>query len=87
MRVLVCADMEGVAGVVSPDDVTPGHAEYERNRAYMTDEASAAVRGILAYDPDASVVVCDATHGSATSCRTGSLAVARCCVVNRGPTG
>jgi D-amino peptidase len=54
--------MEGIAGVVSPDDVTPGHPEYERNRVYMTDEASAAVRGILAYDPEASVVVCDA-HG------------------------
>jgi len=60
VRVLVSVDMEGVAGVVSPDDVTPGHSEYERNRAYMTDEASAAVRGIFAYDPDASVVVCDA---------------------------
>ena len=60
MRVLVSVDMEGVAGVVSPDDVTPGHAEYERNRVYMTDEASAAVRGVLSYDPDASVVVCDA---------------------------
>jgi D-amino peptidase len=60
VRVLVSVDMEGVAGVVSPDDVTPGHAEYERNRAYMTDEASAAVRGILAYDSDASIVVCDA---------------------------
>jgi D-amino peptidase len=60
VRVLVSVDMEGVAGVVSPDDVSPGHAEYERNRAFMTDEASAAVRGILAYEPDASVVVCDA---------------------------
>jgi D-aminopeptidase len=53
--------MEGVARVVSPEDVTPGHAESERNRAYMTDEAIAAVRGFLAYDPDALVVVCDAS--------------------------
>lgn len=60
MRVLVSVDMEGVAGVVAPDDINPGHAEYERNRAYMTDEASAAVRGVLAYDSGASVVVCDA---------------------------
>jgi D-amino peptidase len=52
--------MEGVAGVVAPEDISPGHAEYERNRAYMTDEASAVVRGILAYEPDASIVVCDA---------------------------
>jgi D-amino peptidase len=60
MRVLVSVDMEGVAGVVAPDDISPGNPEYERNRGYMTDEASAAVRGILAHDPDASVVVCDA---------------------------
>ncbi|MGI8679893.1 MAG: M55 family metallopeptidase [Jatrophihabitans sp.] len=63
MRVLVSVDMEGVAGVVAPDDISPGHPEYERNRAYMTDEASAAVRGILAYEAGASVVVCDAHAG------------------------
>ena len=60
MRVLISVDMEGVAGVVAPDDISPGHPEYERNRGYMTDEASAAVRGVLAHDPKASVVVCDA---------------------------
>jgi D-amino peptidase len=60
VRVLVSVDMEGVAGVVAPDDIKPGHPEYERNRGYMTDEASAAVRGALAFDQDASVVVCDA---------------------------
>ncbi|HZC72355.1 MAG TPA: M55 family metallopeptidase [Jatrophihabitans sp.] len=60
MRVLVSVDMEGVAGVVAPEDISPGNAEYERNRKYMTDEAGAAVRGILAHDPSASVVVCDA---------------------------
>jgi D-amino peptidase len=60
VRVLVSVDMEGVAGVVAPDDVSPGLPEYERNRVYMTDEASAAVRGILAYDTEASVIVCDA---------------------------
>lgn len=63
MRVLVSVDMEGVAGVVAPEDISPGNAEYERNRTYMTDEASAAVRGILAYEPDASIVVCDAHAG------------------------
>jgi D-amino peptidase len=63
MRVLVSVDMEGVAGVVAPDDIHPGHSEYERNRLYMTDEASAAVRGILAHEPAASIVVCDAHAG------------------------
>jgi hypothetical protein len=60
VRVLVSVDMEGVAGVVAPEDVSPGQAAYERSRVYMTDEASAAVRGILAHEPDASVVVSDA---------------------------
>lgn len=59
MRVLVSVDMEGVAGVVAGDDVRPGHAEYERNRGYMTAEANAAVRGVLAYDADATVLVAD----------------------------
>ena len=60
MRVLVSVDMEGIAGVVAPEDVGPGNPEYERNRRYLTDEASAVVRGVLAADPAASVVVCDA---------------------------
>ena len=60
MRVLISVDMEGVAGVVAPEDISPRNAEYERNRLYMTDEANAAVRGVLAFDPHASVAVCDA---------------------------
>lgn len=60
MRVLISVDMEGVAGVVAPDDIRSGHAEYERSRGYMTDEASAAVRGVLAVDEKASIIVCDA---------------------------
>jgi D-amino peptidase len=60
MRVLVSVDMEGIAGVVDPDDIRPGHAEYERNRGLLTAEASAAVRGVLAYDAGADVLVSDA---------------------------
>jgi D-amino peptidase len=60
VRVLISVDMEGIAGVVDPQDVRPGEAEYERNRHLMTAEANAAVRGVLAYAPDAEVVVSDA---------------------------
>jgi D-amino peptidase len=63
VRILVSVDMEGVAGVAAPEDIRPGEGEYQRNRVYMTDEASAAVRGLLAHEPDASVVVCDAHAG------------------------
>ena len=53
MRVLISVDMEGIGGVVDADDISPGHAEYERNRVLLTAEASAAVRGVYAYDPGA----------------------------------
>ncbi|GLZ52627.1 M55 family metallopeptidase [Actinomycetospora sp. NBRC 106378] len=60
MHVLVSVDMEGTAGVVSPDDIRPGHPEFERSRGYTTDEANAAVRGVLSAHPDATVLVADA---------------------------
>lgn len=60
MRVLVSVDMEGIAGVVHSDDIRPGHGEYERNRALLTAEANAAVRGVHAYVPDSHVLVADA---------------------------
>ena len=62
MRVLISIDMEGIGGVVDAEDVTPGTVEYERHRLQMTDEASAAVRGVLAADPGATVLVTEA-HG------------------------
>ncbi|WP_433512339.1 M55 family metallopeptidase [Nonomuraea sp. CA-143628] len=60
MRVLVSVDMEGIAGVVDGDDVIPGHSEYERNRKLLTAEASAAVRGVHAYEAGAQVLVTEA---------------------------
>jgi D-amino peptidase len=62
MRVLISVDMEGIAGVVDSEDVRPGQPEYERNRALITGEASAAVRGVFAYEPDSQVLVSEA-HG------------------------
>jgi D-amino peptidase len=62
MRVLISVDMEGIAGVVDGEDVSPGHGEYERNRSLITAEANAAVRGVCAFAPDAQVLVTEA-HG------------------------
>ncbi|HTT00163.1 MAG TPA: M55 family metallopeptidase [Streptosporangiaceae bacterium] len=62
MRVLVSVDMEGAAGVVDGEDVSPGTGEYERSRRLLTAEANAAVRGVYAWQPDAQVLVTEA-HG------------------------
>jgi D-amino peptidase len=48
MKVLISADIEGVAGVVHPEQTRPGNGEYERARIWMTDEANAAIEGAFA---------------------------------------
>ncbi len=48
MKILIAADMEGITGVTGSDQVTPGHAEYERLRRIMTGDVNAAIRGAFA---------------------------------------
>jgi D-amino peptidase len=60
MQVLISVDMEGIAGVVDPEDIAPGQGEYERNRKLITAETNAAVRGVFEYDPGAQVLVTEA---------------------------
>ncbi|MGE5073496.1 MAG: M55 family metallopeptidase [Anaerolineae bacterium] len=48
MKILISADMEGITGVTTWPQVTPGHAEYGRFRSLMTADVNAAVRGAFA---------------------------------------
>lgn len=56
MKILIAVDMEGITGVVHFDQVTPGHAEYDRFRRLMTEDVNAAVRGAFAAGADEVVV-------------------------------
>ena len=47
-KVYVSADMEGVVGVVTSDQLGPTGFEYERFRGFMTDEVLAAIEGARA---------------------------------------
>ncbi len=60
MRVLISADMEGVSGVVHPDDVEPGTASYAEFRHVMTADVNAAVAGC--FDAGADEVVVNDSH-------------------------
>lgn len=60
MRIVISADMEGIAGIVHPDETNPGRHDYERGRALMTAEVNAVVAGVLDADPRADVLVADA---------------------------
>lgn len=52
-RVLLIADLEGVAGVDSLEDLVFGSAGYPRARELLTEELSAAIEGFLAAGFDA----------------------------------
>lgn len=62
MKVYISVDMEGIAGVVSPDQLSPGAFEYERARQFMTGEALAAIRGARA--AGATEIVVSDSHGN-----------------------
>lgn len=48
LKVYISADMEGVAGVVTQDQLGPQGFEYERFRGFMTNEVLAAIEGARA---------------------------------------
>src|SRR5579872_678554 len=66
MLVLISVDMEGLAGVATGSDVTPGEAGYAQSQVLMTEEANAAVRGAYAFASDVETVVVD-SHGPTTN--------------------
>ena len=65
MKIYISSDIEGVAGVVSPLQGTPGNPEYERARRLMTEEVNAAIEG--AYAGGATEVLVNDSHGPMTN--------------------
>ena len=61
MKILISVDIEGIAGVVHPDQARPGNTEFERARRLMTAEANAAIRG--AFAGGAATVIVNDSHG------------------------
>jgi D-amino peptidase len=62
IKVYISADMEGVAGVVTADQLGPTGFEYERFRGFMTAEVIAAIQG--ARDAGATTIVVSDSHGN-----------------------
>ena len=47
-KVFISADMEGISGISSSDQLSAAGAEYGRSRKMMADDVNAAVRGARA---------------------------------------
>jgi|SRR5579872_294321 len=62
LKVYISVDMEGVAGVVTADQLLPAGFEYERFRHFMTNETLAAVRA--AKEAGAGEIVVSDSHGN-----------------------
>lgn len=64
MKILIAVDMEGISGVTTWDQVTPGHAEYARFRKLMTQDVNAAIRGAFEAGADDILVADGHWNGS-----------------------
>lgn len=52
MKVFIAVDMEGATGVAHREHLMPGGNDYERARAWLTSDVSAAVEGCVAAGAD-----------------------------------
>jgi D-amino peptidase len=62
LKIYISVDMEGIAGVVTADQLGPSGFEYERFRKFMTNETLAAVQA--AREAGASEIVVSDSHGN-----------------------
>src|SRR2546429_3837940 len=65
LKIYISVDMEGIAGVVTSDQLGPTGFEYERFRRFMTNETLAAVQA--AKDSGATEIVVSDSHGNGES--------------------
>lgn len=63
MKIYISADMEGVAGAVSGEQLSPTGFEYQRFREFMTQEVNAAIEAVFA--AGATEVTVSDSHGNA----------------------
>ena len=62
LKIYISADMEGLAGVVTGEQLSPGGFEYTRFRQFMTDEVNAAIDA--AREAGATEILVSDSHGN-----------------------
>ncbi len=65
LKVYISADMEGITGVASADQLSPAGFEYQQAREWMTNEVLAAIQG--AREAGATEFVVSDSHGNGES--------------------
>jgi D-amino peptidase len=62
MKIYISADMEGITGVVTGDQLSPQGFEYQRFREFMTQEVNSAIEA--AFAAGATEIVVSDSHGN-----------------------
>ena len=62
LKIYISADMEGVVGVVTNEQLGPQGFEYARFREFMTQEVNAAIEA--AFEAGATEIVVSDSHGN-----------------------
>src|SRR5262249_30799115 len=62
MKIYISADMEGIVGVVTGEQLSPQGFEYQRFREFMTEEVNSAVEA--GFEAGATEVVVSDSHGN-----------------------
>ncbi len=62
IKIYISADMEGVVGVVTNEQLGPQGFEYARFREFMTQEVNAAIEGAL--EAGATEIIVSDSHGN-----------------------
>ncbi len=62
LKIYISADMEGVTGAVTGEQLGPGGFEYQRFRQFLTDEVNAAIEG--AREAGAREILVSDSHGN-----------------------
>jgi D-amino peptidase len=70
-KVFISADMEGISGISSSDQLSAAGAEYGRSRKMMADDVNAAIAGARA--GGASTIVVNDSHGTMRNLRLEDL--------------
>lgn len=65
LKVYISVDMEGIAAIVSREQVSPKGYDYQRARLWMTEEVNAAIEGAL--EAGATEIVVNDSHGPMTN--------------------
>lgn len=71
MKIYISVDLEGISGVISPEQVLPQYKEYEETKKLVADEVNAAIAGVK--EAGATQILVNDSHHNMTNIDISSI--------------